>query len=284
MIFLLKPLMILKISLYMVLPLTFLGCDPPVENTQVLRSQVQTWEIQQAQRDALAELEPNQIQSGEVAYFVETQEVVTTEGPLINLVSEWTTEVTNTKAEGGFLFLTTIKTMVDHNETEKPIFKFEDEFAFEAITQETHKAVEQNPLSLKLMEKDEATQKSLGSRILKVTYHDLQIKKSFEPPPVAVTKSKDCSRIENCEIEMTTIDYEVVFHFADSTIQKHQIQWKISPDVPFFATILSQCATTLVPLDNLRVLVKQCQKVRDFKFSDTTREEPASDNSMSEIN
>ena len=135
-----------------------------------------------------------------------------------------------------------------------------------AKSKETKKAVEQNPLSLKLMEKDSPAQKSVSQEIEKVTFHDLVVKTENSRPPETVAKLEDCGGIENCEIEITKISYEVVFHFSDEKIQKHQVEWHLSPDVPFFASVLEQCATTLVPIDNLRVLVKQCEKVRDFQF------------------
>lgn len=245
--------------------LLFIGCDRPQENIDDLGTEVMDWQIEQAQQAALSGLDPEKIQVGDIVYFVETQEVSTSDGPVTNLVSEHTIEVIDSRDEGERHLLTTLKTMVDHEKEERPIYKFENELAFQKISQEAGRSVAQNRLSLKIMERDAPTNKSLAPVITDVTYHNLQVKREFSPPPVAVTKTEDCGGIFNCQLEVTSITYEIVFHFSDSTRQRHGMQWRISTEVPVFASILEQCATTLVPIENSRVLVKQCESLRDFK-------------------
>ena len=97
-----------------------------------------------------------------------------------------------------------------------------------------------------------------------VSFHNLAKREVILVPPELVLESEDCRGLSPCEIKADLITYDIVFHLSDGSRQKHQLEWYISPTVPFFAGILKQCATTLVPIEDLRVLVKQCLEVVDF--------------------
>ena len=83
-------------------------------------------------------------------------------------------------------------------------------------------------------------------------------------PPQKVKEAKNCKNIKGCRLIADRITYDIVFLMENDQTQTHNIEWLISSEVPFFAAILKQCASTLVPVDNLRVLVKQCNEVVDF--------------------
>jgi len=81
-----------------------------------------------------------------------------------------------------------------------------------------------------------------------------------------VKSEPDCKGIEGCRMTADMITYDVVFQMSDSSIQKHTVEWYVSPDAPYFAGIMKQCATTLLSVESARVLLKQCEEVVDFDF------------------
>jgi len=266
-----------KAFLYVVMvplvALTLLACDKPVSNEDDLGPQSSPSEIQRAQAEAVNGVRPEKILVGETAHFAETQELITSEGPVTRLLREWTVEVIEKEVleqslvDQELLEFTTIRSLIDHNQVGKPVSKFKDLFVFLGLPNEAKEDVESARLSLKLMGADSPAKVEKQIVITDVSFHNLSSETVKIKPPELVEQRPGCGGIANCELEGRKITYDVVFRFSDGEIQKHQIEWLISHQVPFFSSILKQCATTLVKVDTLRVLVKQCQDAVDFSFS-----------------
>ena len=243
-----------------------LGCDKPKDNRSELGEPTTVEAIQRAQNAAVSSLNPNSVKLGETSHMVETQEIVTTQGPLNSLVSEWVTRVQLIEELPEAVLLTITRDFIDHTDPDKPKYEFQDVLGFEKTKDVSQTKAEDLSLSMRLFSSDTPAQKSESIQITNVTFHNLINQKVTVTPPPLVRDSTDCRGLSPCSITADQINYDIVFYMSDGTTAKHQVEWLISPQVPFFSAVLKQCASTIIPVDNVRVLVKQCQQVVDFTF------------------
>ena len=221
-----------------------------------------------AQRQSLLKLNPDQVKEGQSTHIAETQEVITSDGPIHGLLKEWTLEVAQREDFKSFFEITTLKKEIDYSTEDKPVFEFKNVFIIEKDNLKNHQAHKVRTLAEKLSQAQysELTTKKSAPEITEVSFHNLATQRVVMNPPENVSNSPDCRGLNPCKINADRIAYDIVFHFSDGSTRKHQIEWFISSEVPFFSAVLKQCATTLVPVEDVRVLVKQCQEVVDFSF------------------
>lgn len=229
-----------------------------------LGPQAQASDINAAQNKSIGKLNPYTVQKGQLIHKIETQEIITPQGPIKSVAKETTTEVTDVEDFTDAKLLTTLKKVLDYTDKDKFVYEVKNVFAL---------APEQKSLSTEIAQKTAQTfevhpyathRKVTESEIEGVSFHNLRESEVVMVPPELVKESEDCRGLSPCEIKSDLITYDIVFHLSDGSTQKHQLEWFISANVPFFAGILKQCATTLVPIENARVLVKQCTEVVDF--------------------
>ncbi|MEO0336908.1 MAG: hypothetical protein AAF202_10960, partial [Pseudomonadota bacterium] len=198
--------------------------------------------------------------------------VISSQQPVKTLISESTLEVSDVENSVDLRTLTTLKKVNEPLKDKSFTYEIKNVFFLPQIESlslqrkfyEQELSVRQNVLP---REDDFTT----SSEIQGVAYHNLKTQTVTLVPPETIQKAGDCRGLDNCEIQAELISYDVVFLMADDTTQTHNVEWYISRDVPFFAGLFKQCATTLVPIESLRVLVKQCTEVIDF--SQTTPQE-----------
>ena len=253
------------LSHFIIVRMAMMGCEQEISDPGP-GPKTSVAEIEKAQDLALQDLDPGSIQQGQKVYKIETQEVFSTQAPIKNLSKEWTTEVTQVNDEGHQKIVTTLKKV---RETDDDfIYEFKNVYAFDRMVnfeahQETHTeshSTEQAYLSL------QSGSLQLSNQIEGVAFHNLQSVPVTLQPPEKVKNSPDCRGLKDCQIQATLIAYNVVFQLTDGSTQTHNVEWYVTNQVPFFAGLFKQCATSLVPIENVSVLVKQCTEVVDFNW------------------
>ena len=117
-----------------------------------------------------------------------------------------------------------------------------------------------------LIRQFEENDKSADVEVEGVAFQNLSTTEAVLVPPELVKSANNCKGLKDCRIRADIITYDIVFLLSDNSTQRHKVEWHISADVPFFAGIMKQCAATVLPVDNQRVLVKQCREVVDFDY------------------
>lgn len=255
----------MKKTLFLILIISLLSCDKkPINNNS--GTPTSKSEIAAAQQQSLDKLDPYQIKQGQKVHFVDSQEIINGSNPIRTYNKEWVTEVTQLENSTAERVITTYKTVVDKHwdkdfsYTFKSVYHFPQMTNFELLDQLEDNRYQLNTLVQKLIEQKEVTEKSIQG----IAYLNLKQKKVTVVPPQLVKNTKNCKGIKDCRLEADSITFDIVFLLNTGETQTHNIEWLISSDVPYFASILKQCAATVVAVDNLRVLVKQCTEVVDF--------------------
>lgn len=255
----------MKIFAILLIGFTMLSCErEPLGNDS--GSSVSATEIQLAQNRSLSKLNPYTVKAGQRIHHIETQEVISSQAPVKQLSKEWVTEVLEVENSESARYLTTSKQVTDKLYDKDFIYEFKNVYSLPQI--ETLSLLDQfnnNRYSMKSMLQNLSEQDQVeATEIQGVAYQNLSESRVSLVPPELVKDAKGCKSLQNCRIEADQIKYDIVFLLSDGTRRTHNIEWLISDQVPFFAAILKQCASTIVPLENLRVLVKQCNEVVDF--------------------
>ena len=247
--------------------LTLIACEGKVPSNELGPASAPE-AIERAQINSFSKLNPLKTEKDQSVYVVETQEITTSDGPIYGLLKEWTIVVTDKEDYTSHIKLTSLRRVLNHDIEGKPIFDFKNVLVIKKSDFDIQQAFKPQTLAEKLSQKEYKglNAKNAEATLEQVSFHNLSVQSVVLNPPERVVNSPDCRGLSPCEIKADRISYDIVFHFSDDSTRSHQIEWLISSEVPFFASILKQCATTLVPVKDVRVLVKQCQEVVDFSF------------------
>lgn len=122
----------------------------------------------------------------------------------------------------------------------------------------------------------------------RVTFHRLTSREEEVSAPPLVRKQADCGGLLNpsnpdCKMRVRTVSYDAVV-WNSSQGDRIRIEYKFSPDVPFFTGrlynansdgnfipgLMSQCITQLVqvPKSRSKVLVEECTRLENFRFEE----------------
>jgi hypothetical protein len=206
-------------------------------------------EINKAQQAALSLADPTRIQIGEFVYFLKTQEVYTgQQEPSVNLMEEEGLTVVNRVDYPGYLELTLEKEVIDHLTAGSPHSLFKDVF---------YVATEPQPPSEDPVETAPANP---NVKFYNLVQNDEKLRK-----PQKVIDKEPCVLEQDCFLNVKKISYDVVFLDPENP-QTTKVEAWFSPEVPYFATVLKSCYTTVVSVDTARPLVRQCKSVFDYQF------------------
>lgn len=209
--------------------------------------------IFEKQEELLAQRDPETIQEGDFVSFLSTQQVFTGQRPTENLVEEEGITVTEREEFEEFFFITTQREVIDHTLENKPSFKFEDTMGFykEGFGPE-----------------DLATEEEVEQRA-QVVYQNLSVEEILYPRPQSVKEREPCPVGLDCRIPASRLTYEQLIPESEGNpSQRILVEVVISLNVPFFATILSNCVSTVVVVEDSRPLVRQCKTVYDYQTLD----------------
>lgn len=201
-------------------------------------------EIQKAQEDILAKISPLKIQKNEFVYFIKTQEVYTgQQDPSISLMEEESITITDRVDFPDYIEVTMEKEVIDHLTDGSPHSKFKDVFYFS------------NDVSAKALAEKASSEEA--------RYYNLQVSSGFLKKPQKVIDKDPCATQEECLLSVKKVSYDIVF--SDPTNpQTTRVEIWLSLEVPYFATILKSCYTTVISIDSSRPLVRQCKTVFDY--------------------
>lgn len=252
----------------MLLALFLLGCEDSPQQDE-LGPAVEMGDILDAQQKSLSKLDPYSVKEGERTHKIETQEVFSTQGSMKHLSKEWVTQVTEINHFDTYRELVILEKVSDREWDDDFIYEFKDVYFLpENLDVRQLSAKQHNLYQLnKTIERLRAQEsESHPVEITEMTFHNLNTNQVVLSPPELVKNHEQCKGLKPCQLTADMITYDVVFKMSDDSQQKHTVEMYVSDQAPFFSGIMKQCATTLVPIDQARVLVKQCDEVVDFDF------------------
>ncbi len=204
--------------------------------------------INKAQQDILSKANPANIQKGEFTYFVQTQEVYTgQQNPSVSLISEEGLTVLDRQEGPGYVEITVQKEIIDHLQEGSPHSIFKDVFY----------------VSTEPLPNEDAPQEGTPDPLIK--FYNLVVRDEVFPKPAKVLEKEPCANPQDCFLNVKKISYDVVFEDPGSP-QTTKVEAWLSDEVPYFATILKSCYSTIVSIDTSRPLVRQCKSVFDYQF------------------
>ncbi|WP_413290037.1 hypothetical protein [Bdellovibrio sp. HCB337] len=102
-----------------------------------------------------------------------------------------------------------------------------------------------------------------------VTCHNLEVTEGMRAPPIGVSSQPNCGGIPNCLIRYKKIAFDLVVNLKDEEtgeVHPERVNYELvlSPDVPYLSRLLDFCYQGMVPTQGQKVLVKMCNKVKNF--------------------
>ncbi len=116
----------------------------------------------------------------------------------------------------------------------------------------------------------EYCQKELGADSCDIQCTNLKIADEVRPAPAAMQTLENCGGLPNCQMRVKTIAFNWIFILKKGNIEERQkvnYNVAISPDLPFFARLVDNCARGLgsVPGSTQKFLVTSCTHLGKFK-------------------
>lgn len=223
------------------------GCDDKKAAAPMVPTTAEN--INKAQQDYLSLIEPSKIQKGEFVYFIKSQQVYTgQQEPSVTLMEEESIQVLDRIDFTDYFEVTVQKEVIDHLSDGSPHSIFKDIFYFakDPSTKDFHS-----------LAKDDEPQ---------AQFYNLKAEDVFVSKPAKVLEKEPCQTSANeCLLKTRKISYDIVFPDPTNP-QTTKVEAWLSVDVPYFATILQSCFTTVVSIDTARPLVRQCKSVFDYQF------------------
>ncbi len=213
-------------------------------------------EIQKAQEDILVHISPLKIQKNEFVYFLKSQEVYTgQQDPSLSLMEEESITITDRVDYADYIEVTMEKEVIDHLSQGSPHSKFKDVYYF------AKDAVEKSVPTAFISHAD-----SPKADDTEIRYYNLKVSDEKWKKPQKVIDKNPCETANECLLNVKKISYDIVF-LDPTNPQTTKVEIWLSLDVPYFATILQSCYTTVISVDSSRPLVRQCKTVFDYQFN-----------------
>lgn len=222
-----------------------MGCS---DSPSAPRVPTSAQEINKVQREILAKSDPANIQKGEFSYFIESQEIFTgQQNPSVSLISEEGITILDRFDGPGYVEITLQKEVIDHLQDGSPHFIFKDVFQF---------STEPAPV-------DEDADPGTPDPLIK--FYNLVVRDEVFKKPAKVLEKQPCEQPQDCFLSIKKVSYDIVFE-DPANPQTTKVEAWFSTEVPYFATILKSCYSTIVSIDTARPLVRQCKSVLDYRF------------------
>lgn len=102
-----------------------------------------------------------------------------------------------------------------------------------------------------------------------VSCHNLQLTEGVMPPPTGVSSKPNCGGIVNCQVAFKKVSFDLVVSLTDeegtSHVEKVVYEITVSPQLPYLSRLTEFCYQGLVKASGQRILVKVCNKVKNFE-------------------
>lgn len=205
-------------------------------------------EINKAQQVFFEQIDPLLIQQGQFVYFLKTQEVYTGQlNPSTNLMEEESITVDEVSDLSSYLEVTIKKEVIDHLTEGSPHSLFKDVFYLAKGPAPVDDGGDSSPANSQ------------------VQFYNLKTADILVNKPEQVLQKEPCTDPQGCQLRVKKISYEIALEDPQNP-RATQVEIWLSADVPYFATILRSCYTTVVTIDSSRPLVRQCKSVFDYRW------------------
>jgi hypothetical protein len=221
-------------------------------------------EVQTHLSAALHKTSPFAMQPGELVHTTTRNRFHTAAGPQEQLSKEENYSVVERNDGDETVRFRFLRDLIEYKSPAAVSYRFEDEIIF----RKTASASELNLKTFDLSDVKEfdASSTAASNPSTNTTYHNLQESKERVAPPDAVKNRTGCSGIPECTIEVSTLMFDQVLHYADESKKRYRYKILVSGDVPYNAATLSKCVTYPGQVGTTFLLVEQCSEVVDFRF------------------
>ncbi len=104
----------------------------------------------------------------------------------------------------------------------------------------------------------------------KITFHNLRVSEAMRDLPQKVKNKTNCADIPECKIKSRFINVIAAEWLPNGSVVRHDLQFIVTSQSPYFSRILGQCDTSLQKLQSGQsVLVTFCNSITDFEFGAT---------------
>lgn len=119
---------------------------------------------------------------------------------------------------------------------------------------------------------DKYCKEQLGVDSCDIQCSNLKVSEEMRPVPDLIKAQPNCGNFANCSyrIKKVSFDWTVALTKGES-VEKQRVNYSISlsPDMPFFSRVTEYCFRQLYPVQNQKVLVTTCTKLKNFKRGGT---------------
>ncbi len=115
---------------------------------------------------------------------------------------------------------------------------------------------------------DKYCKEELGVDSCEIQCSNLSVSETVSPLPPLIKEQPNCGGFENCSYRLKKVafDWMIALKKGES-VEKQRVNYSVtlSPDMPFFSRLTEYCFKQLYPVQNQKVLVTTCTKLRNFK-------------------
>lgn len=119
---------------------------------------------------------------------------------------------------------------------------------------------------------DKYCKEELGVDSCEIQCSNLVSTEEVKPVPDLIKAQENCGGFENCTymVKKVAFDWTIALKKGES-VEKQRVNYSISlsPDMPFFSRMTEYCFRQLYPVQNQKVLVTTCTKLKNFKRGGT---------------
>lgn len=115
---------------------------------------------------------------------------------------------------------------------------------------------------------DKYCKEQLGMDSCEIQCSNLKTTESLIPVPDLIKNQPSCGGFANCKYNIKKVDFDWTIHLKKGdSIEKQRVNYSISmsPDLPFFSRVTEYCFRQLYPVQNQKVLVTTCTKLKNFE-------------------
>lgn len=100
---------------------------------------------------------------------------------------------------------------------------------------------------------------------------NLKVTTEMVPVPDLIKAQTNCGGYANCSFNIKKIAFDWTIALKNGqTVEKQRVNYSVSlsPDLPFFARMTEYCYRQLITVQNQKLLVNTCTKLKNFKKAD----------------
>lgn len=115
---------------------------------------------------------------------------------------------------------------------------------------------------------DKYCKEQLGMDSCEIQCSNLKSREEVKPVPDLIKSQDNCGGFANCSYKVKKVDFDWTIALKKgSSVEKQRVNYSISmsPDMPFFSRMTEYCFRQLIPVQNQKVLVTTCTKLKNFK-------------------